>query len=176
MLKLTGNSIKQIIKNIFKQINAPYQVVIINEDTHKESASFHLTKKSVYLLFSGLVVGLFLILSALLVLTPIKYYLPGMSSNINRKELLELRKLSDSLLIVDKQRESFVYNLIEVTNGNNTLLRDTLALNEKEIDQAKNQNEKKISKASNFDAIRFRKPDSATIQKMKEIDSLRRKK
>ncbi len=174
MLKLTGNSIKQIIKNVFKQINTPYKVFILNAEQNSESFSLLLTKKSLYILLSSILVSIFLLISLLFLCTPIRYYLPSNNNNITRNELLHLRKLSDSLIIINQQREAYIYNLLQITNGSIASISDSSSLSAQAIEQAKRNNEGYIDKASDFNAIRFRKPDSAQLQKMKEIDSLRK--
>ncbi len=81
----------------FKNLNAPYRMVFINEDSLEEVASFHLTKKSLYTLFSTIFLITILATVALLLFTPLKYYIPGYGSNAVRIQAAILERQVDSL-------------------------------------------------------------------------------
>jgi len=81
----------------FKNLNAPYRMVFINEDSLDEVASFHLTKKSLYTLFSTIFLITILATVAVLLFTPLKYYIPGYGSNSVRVQAMALERRVDSL-------------------------------------------------------------------------------
>ncbi len=60
----------------FKNLNAPYRMVFINEDSLEEVASFHLTKKSLYTLFSTIFLITILATVAVLLFTPLQILHP----------------------------------------------------------------------------------------------------
>ena len=112
----------------FKNLNAPYRMVFINENSLEEVASFHLTKKSVYTLFSTLFVVTILVTVCILLFTPLKYYIPGYGSNVARTQVLHLKQSVDSLndLIALQQKQAD--DIRSVISGEDKGLRDTTML------------------------------------------------
>lgn len=112
----------------FKNLNAPYRMVFINENSLEEVGSFHLTKKSVYTLFSTLFVVTILITVCILLFTPLKYYIPGYGSNVARTQVIRLKQSVDSLsdLVVLQQKQAA--DIRKVISGDDQGLRDTAML------------------------------------------------
>lgn len=112
----------------FKNMNAPYRMVFINEDSLDEVASFHLTKKSVFTLFSTLFVVTILVTVCILLFTPLKYYIPGYGSNVARTQVIQLKQSVDSLsdLVVLQQKQAD--DIRKVISGDDKGLRDTTLL------------------------------------------------
>ncbi len=112
----------------FKNLNAPYRMVFINEDSLEEVASFHLTKKSVWTLFSSLFVVTILVTVAILLFTPLKFYIPGYGSNVARTQVIRLKQSVDSLsdLIVLQQKQTA--SIQAIISGKDDGLRDTAML------------------------------------------------
>lgn len=109
-------------------MNAPYRMVFINEDSLDEVASFHLTKKSVFTLFSTLFVVTILVTVCILLFTPLKYYIPGYGSNVARTQVIRLKQSVDSLsdLVVLQQKQADDIRM--VISGDDKGLRDTAML------------------------------------------------
>lgn len=82
---------------LLKNLNAPYRMVFINDNSLEEVASFHLTKKSLYSLFSSIFLITILATVIILLFTPLKYYIPGYGSNAVRIQALALERQVDSL-------------------------------------------------------------------------------
>jgi len=93
-----------------------------------EVASFHLTKKSVYTLFSTLFVVTILVTVSILLFTPLKYYIPGYGNNVARTQVIRLKQSVDSLsdLVGLQQRQAA--NILTVISGDDKGLRDTTML------------------------------------------------
>ena len=70
MAKLDANS-------TLKRLRNRYRLVVMNEDTYEEVVKFRLSRLSVYIVLSSAFVLLTVFTVALIVFTPIKYYLPG---------------------------------------------------------------------------------------------------
>ena len=60
-----------------KRLRNRYRLVVMNEDTYEEVVKFRLSRLSVYIVLSSIFVILTVLSVALIVFTPIKYYLPG---------------------------------------------------------------------------------------------------
>jgi hypothetical protein len=82
---------------LLKNLNAPYRMVFINDNSLEEVASFHLTKKSLYTLFSSIFLITILTTVVILLFTPLKYYIPGYGSNALRVQTIKLEHRVDSL-------------------------------------------------------------------------------
>lgn len=124
---------------LFKGINAPYRMVFINEDSLDEVASFHLTKKSVYALFSTLFIATVLASLAILLLTPLKYYIPGYGSVKDRTEVLGLTQRVDSLTQMVRAGDEQVSAIQKIIRGEDDGLRDTAMLKPELIRQSAQQ-------------------------------------
>lgn len=109
----------------FKNLNAPYRMVFINEDSLEEVASFHLTKKSVWTLFSTLFVITILVTVAILLFTPLKFYIPGYGSNVARTQVISLKQSVDSLSDLIVLQEKQAASIHAILSGDDKGLRDT---------------------------------------------------
>ena len=85
MAKLDANS-------TLKRLRNRYRLVVMNEDTYEEVVKFRLSRLSVYIALSTLFVVLVGLTIALIVFTPLKYYLPGVGYG-NAKQVKEYKTL-----------------------------------------------------------------------------------
>lgn len=112
----------------FKNLNAPYRMVFINEDSLEEVASFHLTKKSLYTLFSTIFLITILATVAVLLFTPLKYYIPGYGSNTVRMQAMRLEQQVDSLTQLVAANSSQAKRIQQIIAGKDITERDTAML------------------------------------------------
>jgi len=113
MSKLDANS-------TLKRLRNRYRLVVMNEDTYEEVVKFRLSRLSVYIMLSSIFVILTVFTVALIVFTPIKYYLPGVGYG-NAKQVRDFRNLkikTDSIenALIYKQR--YLDDLKKVLEGN----------------------------------------------------------
>ena len=80
-----------------KRLRNRYRLVIMNDDTYEEVVTFKLSRMSVYVAFSTIFVLLVGLTVALVVFTPLKYYIPGYGSASIGREYRELKYITDSL-------------------------------------------------------------------------------
>ncbi|MEJ7627936.1 MAG: hypothetical protein WKF35_13805 [Ferruginibacter sp.] len=85
MAKIDANS-------TLKRLRNHYRLVVMNEDTYEEVVKFKLTRMSVYIAMSTLFVLMVGLTAALIIFTPLKYYLPGIGYG-NAKQVKEYREL-----------------------------------------------------------------------------------
>ncbi|MDE3144189.1 MAG: hypothetical protein KGL19_08550 [Bacteroidota bacterium] len=121
MAKLTN-------ENTLKRLNNQYRLVIMNDDTYEEVVTFKLTRLSVYVGFSTIFVLLVSMSVALVVFTPLKYYVPGYGSRESRAELQLLKIRTDSLEQSIQFKEQYLESLKKVLNGTAPTQRDTVAI------------------------------------------------
>jgi hypothetical protein len=81
----------------------------MNDDTFEEVIKFRLTRLSVYMAFSTIFLVMIGLAIALLVLTPLKYYIPGSSRNSSeRRELQMLKIRTDSMEQALRYKEAYL--------------------------------------------------------------------
>ncbi len=102
-----------------KRLRNKYRLVIMNEDTYEEVAKFRLTRWSVYTAFSILFILMIGLTAALIIFTPLKYYLPGVGLG-NAKQIKEYRYLkmrTDSMEQALKYHDQYFKDLQKVLSG-----------------------------------------------------------
>ncbi len=103
-----------------KRLRNRYRLVVMNEDTYEEVVKFKLSRLSVYMFLSTVFVVLVGLIIALLVFTPLKYYLPGAGYGDARqmREYRMLQMRTDSIEKEVKYREQYFNDLKKVLQGN----------------------------------------------------------
>ena len=99
-----------------------YRLVVMNDDTYEEVVTFRLSRLSVYITLCTRFV-------ALLVFTPLRYYVPGYGSGSDRREMITLKMQVDSLEQQMNYRDKYMESIQNVLKGNTTALMDTTQLN-----------------------------------------------
>ncbi len=113
MSKLDANS-------TLKRLQNRYRLVVMNEDTYEEVIKFKLSRLSVYVFLSTVFVVLVGLIIALLVFTPLKYYLPGTGYG-NARQMREYKLLkirTDSMEQALQYKQQYYDDLHKVLNGN----------------------------------------------------------
>jgi len=109
-----------------KRLSNQYRLVIMNDDTYEEMATFKLSRLSVYIGFSTLFIVLISVTMSLVIFTPLKYYIPGYGSHQSRAELDLLKIRTDSLEQGILYKEQYLEAVKKVLNGSSPTQRDTL--------------------------------------------------
>lgn len=105
-----------------------YRLVIMNDDTYEEVIKFRLSRISVYVTLCTLFVVLVGLTVALLVFTPLRYYIPGYGSGSDRKDMMQLKIQVDSLEQQMMYRDRYLENIQNVLKGETTIKLDTTLL------------------------------------------------
>ena len=103
-------------------------MVIMNDDTYEEVATFKLNRLSVYIALCTIFVVLVGLTVALIVFTPLKYYIPGYGSQAERNEMVNMKIRADSLEQQLKYREDYWENVKQILSGDVPEKRDTVSL------------------------------------------------
>lgn len=111
-----------------KRLRNRYRLVVMNDDTYEEVVTFKLSRMSVYIGLSVVFVLLTSLTVALLVLTPLKYYIPGYGNRHGRNELQALKIRTDSLEQAIQYKDRYLDNIKKVLSGNTDVPRDTTAI------------------------------------------------
>lgn len=112
-----------------KRLRNRYRLVIINDDTFEEIIKFRLSRLSVYIVLSTIFVLLTGLTVALLVLTPLKYYIPGTgTNNESRRELQSLKMRTDSMERALQYKEAYLDGIRKALGAENGVTKDTTVL------------------------------------------------
>src|SRR5215471_6558242 len=80
-----------------KRLRNRYRLVVMNDDTYEEVVTFKLSRLSVYIALSTIFVLLVGLTVALIIFTPLKYYIPGYDDLKVGREYKQMKYRVDSL-------------------------------------------------------------------------------
>src|SRR5688572_26827119 len=101
----------------------------MNDDTYEEVVTFKLSRLSVYVMLSTIFVVLVGLTVALIVFTPLKYYIPGSALDYKKaRELREIKYLVDSIDRDNAYKARYIDNLKKVLSGNVSVNLDTTVI------------------------------------------------
>lgn len=112
-----------------KRLRNRYRLVVMNDDTYEEVVTFKLSRLSVYVMLSTVFVLLVGLTVALIVFTPLKYYIPGFDDVKIGREYRQMKYQVDELEKKVGQQASYIDNLKKVFSAGNTVKLDTAVLN-----------------------------------------------
>lgn len=112
-----------------KRLRNRYRLVVMNDDTYEEVVTFKLSRLSVYVMLSTVFVLLVGLTVALIVFTPLKYYIPGFDDVKIGREYRQMKYQVDELEKKVGQQASYIDNLKKVFSTGNTVKLDTAVLN-----------------------------------------------
>jgi hypothetical protein len=101
----------------------------MNDDTYEEVVTFKLSRLSVYVMLSTIFVVLVGLTVALIVFTPLRYYIPGSSTDYKSARELRLMKYrTDSLETQVQFQTQYINTLQKVLSGDINIKLDTLQI------------------------------------------------
>jgi hypothetical protein len=121
--------------SIFNQLRNRYRLVIMNDETYEEVAAFRLDRLSVYVTICSIFVILVGLTVALIVFTPMRYYIPGYGSQTERRQLMAMKLRSDSIEQKLKYHEKYWNDVRMVLNGSSSSNLDTMLLMDVHMEQ-----------------------------------------
>lgn len=104
-------------RSLMKQLRDKYRLVIMNDETFEEVTSLKLTPLSVYIFLSSLVVGTAILMTLLIVYTPLKRYIPGYGDFRRDAEIAELSSKVTSLEDEIKAQQAYSDNFRKILVG-----------------------------------------------------------
>lgn len=121
MAKLDAGGTLQRLRN-------RYRLVVMNDDTYEEVVTFRLSRMSVYVMLSTIFVLLVGLTVALIVFTPLKYYIPGYGNVRMDREYRQLKYVTDSLEKQVSYQSQYIDGLKKVLGGDSEVKLDTVQL------------------------------------------------
>lgn len=108
---------KNNIHNFLSKLRFQYRVSVLNENTLEESWHVRLSRLSVLVYFSALVLITFVLLTILIIATPVKYYLPGYNEGGNRASIITESMLADSVMNEMKLQTGYMGLIRNILTG-----------------------------------------------------------
>jgi murein DD-endopeptidase MepM/ murein hydrolase activator NlpD len=140
-------------RRLIRRLKSHFRLVILNEDTLEEKASFKLRPLNVFVA-TGLTVILLIVLTTILIaFTGLREYIPGYADVKMKRQMYNLVKQADSLQIALNRRELYLQNIKDIINGQ---------VGNEPKDKRPEQNQ-----SSKFDTIKSLKksPEDAALRK-----------
>jgi hypothetical protein len=119
-------------QKILDRLKNKYKLVILNDETFEEKASFTLNRLNVFILGSILLVLWISIVTSVLIFTPLKEYIPGYADVSLRRDISEMALRVDSMQMIINANDQYIANVKSVINGT-VGLNDTINKNSKPI-------------------------------------------
>mgnify|MGYP001548653227 CR=1 FL=1 len=111
-----------------KRLRNRYRLVVMNDDTYEEVVTFKLSRLSVYVGLSTIFVLLVGLTVALIVFTPLKYYIPGYDDLKLGREYRQMKYRVDSLQQQVNYQTEYIDLVKKMLTGNTTVVLDTTKL------------------------------------------------
>ncbi len=116
-------------ESTLKRLRNRYRLVVMNDDTYEEVVTFKLSRLSVYVILSTIFVVLVGLTVALIVFTPLRYYIPGASTDYRvARELRQMKFRTDSLESQLKYQSQYIEGLQKVLRGDMIIVPDTVQI------------------------------------------------
>lgn len=128
------------------QMKAPYRLIVRNDETLEERASFRLSMMNVYVLMSTVIVLVAAMVILLIAYTPVKRYLPGyQGGGNNSREVIALAREVESLGKELRAQQKYNDNVRRMLVGDVQTEKDVQPLN-KEVKEPKEKDAAKQDK------------------------------
>src|SRR3982750_2118639 len=119
---------KFVAQSTLKRLQNRYRLVVMNDDTYEEVVTFKLSRLSVYIGLSTIFVVLVGLTVALIVFTPLRYYIPGYDDLKIGREYRQMKYKVDELEKQAQNQASYIENIKKVLQGGPTMALDTTEL------------------------------------------------
>ena len=111
-----------------KRLRNRYRLVVMNDDTYEEVVTFKLSRLSVYIALSTIFVLLVGLTVALIIFTPLKYYIPGYDDLKVGREYQQMKYRVDSLEREVSNQANYIDKIKKVLRGETPATLDTAQL------------------------------------------------
>lgn len=111
-----------------RRLRNRYRLVVLNDDTYEEVVTFRLSRMSVYIVLSTMFMVLVGLTVALIVFTPLKYYIPGYGNAQIGREYRQLKYVTDSLEKQVIYQAQYIDGIKKVLSGDVPLNLDTTGI------------------------------------------------
>src|ERR1700759_4600978 len=114
--------------NTLRRLRNRYRLVVMNDDTYEEVTNFRLSRMSVYVALSTIFVVLVGLTVALIIFTPLKYYIPGYNDLKVGREYRQMKYRVDSLDRQVHDQANYIEAIRKTLRGDTGSALDTTQL------------------------------------------------
>lgn len=111
-------------RSLMSKLRDNYHLIIRDDDTLEEMASFKLSPLTVYMGVSTLMVVSAFFMSLLIIYTPLKRYIPGYGDLKKDSELIALRKKTGELEDLAESQSRYIQNFSNIVRGDMNALAE----------------------------------------------------
>ncbi|MEX0813050.1 MAG: M23 family metallopeptidase [Chitinophagales bacterium] len=104
-------------RRFVEKLKNKYRLVVLNDDTFEEKASFRLSRFNVYVFVSTVLSILVVLIFSMIIFTPLKEYIPGYADVKMRRDLIDLKFYTDSLESVVLNQSLWLNNVKKILEG-----------------------------------------------------------
>ncbi|MDF2437749.1 MAG: peptidase [Bacteroidota bacterium] len=104
-------------RKFIDRIRHRYRLVVMNDDTFEENFSLRLTPLGFFILLASVTIVMTMLVTSIIAFTPIREYIPGYADVSMRRDLIKLKKNSDSLEQAIIEQNAFIENVGNVLKG-----------------------------------------------------------
>ncbi len=115
-------------ESTLKRLRNRYRLVVMNDDTYEEVVTFKLSRMSVYIGLSTIFVVLVGLTVALIIFTPLKYYIPGYDDLKVGREYRQMKYRVDSLDRQVRNQANYIEGIKKTLRGDTGTALDTTQL------------------------------------------------
>jgi murein DD-endopeptidase MepM/ murein hydrolase activator NlpD len=102
---------------LIERLKYKYRLVVMNDSTFEEKASVTLTPMNLFVVLSVIITLFTIIVSSLIIFTPLKEYIPGFADYKMRRDINLLLEKTDSLENEIRIRDNYFRPLNNIING-----------------------------------------------------------
>jgi murein DD-endopeptidase MepM/ murein hydrolase activator NlpD len=126
-------------RSLSEKLRDHYRLILVNEDSYSEVASLRLTPLNFYTFFSSIIVATAVIVTLLIVYTPLKRYIPGYGDTARTREISDLKGKVRDMEKEIAANQTYQNNLRNIMNG------DIEALSKEDTKVTQDSNEVAVS-------------------------------
>ena len=141
-------------KRLFQRLKGKYRLVVMNEETFEENASFSLRPMKVFVSAGIIIILLITLLIFIIAFSPLREYIPGYADLDTQRKVYSLVTTVDSMERSLNARDLYIQNIQNIINGN-----------------PGSAEENKKTKTTRFDTIHSLKKSAEDSVLRKEIES-----
>ena len=108
---------KNKIKNVKKQTESNYRLVVMKEDSYQEKFDLSLSKRNIFLISFFVTFLVILTTSLIIFYTPVREYIPGYDTSKIRSQAIENLEKIDSLMSSLQKNEQFIESFSSTLKG-----------------------------------------------------------
>ena len=108
---------KNKIKNVKKQTESNYRLVVMKEDSYQEKFALSLSKRNIFLISFFVTFLVILTTSLIIFYTPVREYIPGYDTSKIRSQAIENLEKIDSLMSSLQKNEQFIESFSSTLKG-----------------------------------------------------------